>query len=331
MRIALFIFSCFLPFLLRAQFAPRAGKPGSTAVHKDSSLIIGWATGCTAQRGWKDISRPDSGRASTGNEQATIGKADASVLSLGDGGHAVLTFDPPIVNGPGADFAVFENGFNILAGNDSDFLELAFVEASSDGVHFFRFPAFSENDTVTQLSGFSGMKASRIHNLAGKYTSGFGTPFDLEDLPADPLLNLEQITHLRITDVIGSLNDSFATRDSRGNKINDPWPTPFPSSGFDLDAVGVIHNVLFPNSLERISAKKPGIFPNPLKKGEMLHISNLPVEAASIRITDFHGKTWFSSAEEDITGINTEALPPGLYFISIYTSAGVWGENILIL
>ena len=29
--------------------------------------------------------------------------------------------------------------------------------------------------------------------------------------------------------------------DSLGNWINDPWPTNFQTSGFDLDAVGVIH------------------------------------------------------------------------------------------
>ena len=31
---------------------------------------------------------------------------------VGDGGSAILTFDTPIANGPGFDFAVFENGFS---------------------------------------------------------------------------------------------------------------------------------------------------------------------------------------------------------------------------
>ncbi|MEZ4549679.1 MAG: hypothetical protein R2874_04140 [Desulfobacterales bacterium] len=49
---------------------------------------------------------------------------------LGRGGSIILTFDPPVENGEGWDFAVFENSFN-------DFnLELAFVEVSSNGTDF---------------------------------------------------------------------------------------------------------------------------------------------------------------------------------------------------
>ncbi|MFN6048554.1 MAG: T9SS C-terminal target domain-containing protein, partial [Bacteroidota bacterium] len=51
--------------------------------------------------------------------------ASNGVVSLGDGGIATLTFDPPITNGDGFDFAVFENTFL------DTFLELAFVEVST--------------------------------------------------------------------------------------------------------------------------------------------------------------------------------------------------------
>ena len=46
---------------------------------------------------------------------------------------------------------------------------------------------------------------------------------------------------LKIIDVIGSIDSNFCNYDQYLNKINDPFPTPFPSSGFDLDAVGVIN------------------------------------------------------------------------------------------
>jgi hypothetical protein len=46
---------------------------------------------------------------------------------------------------------------------------------------------------------------------------------------------------VRIRDVVGSIKPEYATLDSKGNPINDPWPTTFPTGGFDLDAVGVIH------------------------------------------------------------------------------------------
>ena len=37
-----------------------------------------------------------------------------------------------------------------------------------------------------------------------------------------------------------SEND-YSRCDSQGHQINDPWPTNFPTGGFDLDAVGVIN------------------------------------------------------------------------------------------
>jgi hypothetical protein len=62
---------------------------------------------------------------------------------------------------------------------------------------------------------------------------------DVKDL--DLRVNVNRITHVRIIDVIGALEDEWAGYDSLGNKINDPWPTPFEAGGFDLDAVGVRH------------------------------------------------------------------------------------------
>jgi hypothetical protein len=79
--------------------------------------------------------------------------------------------------------------------------------------------------------------------LAGKYRQGYGTPFDLEELAGTPGLNVNDVKYVRIIDVVGSIDDNYATYDSFGNKINDPWPTPFDSSGFDLEAVGVIHSL----------------------------------------------------------------------------------------
>jgi hypothetical protein len=46
---------------------------------------------------------------------------------------------------------------------------------------------------------------------------------------------------VRITDVVGSIDPRYWTRDSLGNLINDPFTTPFASGGFDLNGVGVIN------------------------------------------------------------------------------------------
>ena len=91
----------------------------------------------------------------------------------------------------------------------------------------------------------------------------YGTPFDLEDIDDDPLLDKSRVTHVRVIDVVGSINPDYATYDSQGHIVNDPWPTPFASSGFDLDAVGVIH-VSSPFGLDDHQEERPLVYPNPV-------------------------------------------------------------------
>jgi len=221
-----------------AQYAPAAGQPGSTAHRADSSCFINWAKRCSIQRGLRQINLPDSGFATVGTAAAAEGPAATNgVVSLGDGGIATLTFDPPITNGVGFDFAVFENTFL------DTFLELAFVEVSTDSLSWARFPAKSLTQTQKQTGAFGFTHPTQIHNLAGKYRHPFGTPFDLEDLAMMSNIRINEIKYVRIIDVIGSLDSTLGTKDSDGRMINDPWPTLFASSGFDLDAIGVINQL----------------------------------------------------------------------------------------
>jgi hypothetical protein len=226
--------------MAQGSFAPQVGLPGSTALPADSSCFRDWAIACTATLGPQQAGVSNSPSVSSGALTYAIGKADAPLtLSLGDGGDATLQFSAPIYDGPGFDFAVFENGF--LQG-EAAFLELAFVEVSSNGMDFFRFPAISETDTSTQIGSFEVLDASQLHNLAGKYIAQFGTPFDLSELPDTNLLDKANITHVRIIDCVGSIDPSLSSRDAEGHIINDPWPTNFESGGFDLDGVGVINS-----------------------------------------------------------------------------------------
>lgn len=229
--------------IAQGPFPPAAGQPGSTAIHKDAAAFKTWASGAQIVRGFVNISDTSvyvngSNRASFGLFSNAIGQAQGSsteIVSLGDGGAATLTFDRPIVNGPGFDFAVFENSFS------DNFLELAFVEVSSDGQRFVRFPAVSLTQTQSQIGAFDPIEPTNLHNLAGKYRQGFGTPFDLSDLADSTGIDLNNIRFVRIVDAVGSINPAFATYDAQGNKVNDPFPTPFASGGFDLDAVGIIN------------------------------------------------------------------------------------------
>lgn len=301
-----------LPYLSSAQsYPPPAGQPGSTAIHKDSSVIVGWATTCTVERGYMDVTDPSLGYASFGTESAGAGPASGittSVVSLGDGGTATLTFSSGIANGPGADFVVFENGLN------DTFLELAFVEVSSDGAHFVRFPAVSEIPSDVQVGSFGSVDCRYIHNFAGKYRVGYGTPFDLEDLIDSTGIDLDAITHVRLVDIIGTIDPAYATYDSQGNITNDPYPTPFESGGFDLDGVGVINTGTLSLKTSELTIS---VFPNPVS-------SVLTVQTTkndSFSISNVLGETIIRG---EFTPGNNQVcvtqLTPGIYFMK--TQAG---------
>lgn len=207
-------------------------------VHLDDPSVIGWANGVEEYKVGTNV---DEGFRTP---EKAIGKAsgdDFYIVSLGRGGSITLTFYPPIKNGKGWDFAVFENAFNDY------FLELAYVEVSSDGNTFIRFNNCSL--TPSRVNSFGTIDPTNITGLAGKYKKGYGTPFDLSDLFMRPevysgKVNINQISHVRIIDIMGDGNNfddrTVAMKDQWGDNspIYDPYPT-FQSAGFDLDAVGV--------------------------------------------------------------------------------------------
>jgi hypothetical protein len=312
-------------FVADAQFAPPAGQPGSTAVHKDSSAFIAWATGCTVVRGYQDISNTSLGYASVGDSSMALGMAgENGVVSLGDGGYAILTFADPISNGPGWDFAVFENSFS------DDFLELAFVEVSSDGINFFRFPATSNTQDTLQIGGFGSLDATKINNLAGKYRASYGTPFDLEELSSQEGLNINAVTHVKVIDVVGCIQDEYATYDQYGKKINDPWNTPFPSGGFDLDAVGVLK----PSTTPVQDASDPmlfAIYPNPARG--IVFVGNGGGGIKSIAIINGLGQTVKSVTEmnaESLCTIDVSSLPDGIYFVAISDGKVITTKKLIV-
>ncbi|MCA6364125.1 MAG: T9SS type A sorting domain-containing protein [Bacteroidetes bacterium] len=270
---------------LYAQFAPPAGVPGTTAMYKDSSAFVAWATGCTVQRGPMDISNTALGTASAGDSSMALGLSGSNAfVSLGDGGSATLTFDNPVYNGPGWDFAVFENSF------DGQFLELAFVEVSSDGVNFVRFPATSNTQDTVQKGPFDLLDATKLNNLAGKYIAFYGTPFDLSELTGSPGIDLNAIRYVRVVDAVGSVLPQYASYDINGNAVNDPWATPFASCGFDLEAVGVIHQLTGISSLQAVVSSIT-IFPQPVS-GSEVQLSYTLTETANVavQIIDAAGK-----------------------------------------
>jgi len=207
-------------------------------VHMNDQNLIGWATGFVNYEKGTHLDPEFE------TPEKALGKATGNVfdiVSLGRGGSIIMLFEPPIRNGAGWDFAVFENSY------DDRFLELAYVEVSSDGEHFVRFNNCSL--TSSPVAAFGSVDFTNITGLAGKYSKGYGTPFDLSDLARFPevvsgIISLNRISHVRILDIVGDGTyydlrpDAIKTRYGENGVIYDPYPT-IRSAGFDLEAVGV--------------------------------------------------------------------------------------------
>jgi len=208
--------------LLGGPYPGAAGTANTDAIAKNDPAFKSWASGHL------DYAFGSNVVATWRNPANAYGPATDDVLDilcLGDNGRITMHFPYAVKDGTGPDFAVFENSFS------NTFLELAFVEVSSDGVNFFRFPNASLTPAQT-----NSIDATNLSGLAGKHRGGFGTPFDLADLPASPLLNTGNVRFVRLVDILGN----GSVKDSSGRSIYDPYPNTG-SAGFDLDAIGVIH------------------------------------------------------------------------------------------
>jgi hypothetical protein len=135
------------------------------------------------------------------------------------------------------------------------------------------------------------------------------------------------VQYIRITDVVGSLSDPLARYDSKHKRINDPWPTPFPQSGFDLDAVAILRSVK-----NHITAEKGStvmIYPNPASSRVFIRfidasdrtvsIYNSSGKIVSDRISDG------SECELDVSGFGK-----GLYLIKIRDNHSLKSEKLII-
>jgi hypothetical protein len=216
---------------VRETLPPAAGEADTTALPLDDPAFTDWASGWVepVAYGEEVIEEWMTPERAVG----TAGGTTFDVVSLGRGGEMVMTFDAPIRDKAGFDLAIFENGAS------DGFLDLAYVEVSSDGQTFARFDnLYLGTDPVDAFGTFD---TALTEGLAGKYRVGFGHPFDLNALHNRPEVirgevDLLDIRFVKLVDIIGD----GSTLDSFGNPIFDPYPTR-ESAGFDLDAIGVIH------------------------------------------------------------------------------------------
>lgn len=287
--------SCF-----SQNFPGPVGDTSSTAVFKTDARIDYWLEDSVSiTRGYVNIADPSLGLVTYGDVEYALGESDPNVVSLGDGGSAIYTLTNPIFDQEGYDFAVFENAF------DNYFLEFAFVEVSTDGVTYVRFPNQSNVDPEVQTGSFGTTYTDEIHNLAGKYRAQYGTPFDLSELSDEMNIDITNINYIKITDVVGAINSSYASYDSYNNIINDPWPTPFNSSGFDLDAVAILK----PEVLNVKELADQFIYYN-----NQLTLKN-SIGHLTCQVYDVMGKWILEQPLEH--HINFNHLPKGIYVVKI--------------
>lgn len=256
-------------------FGGGINQPGNLSISVDGKLsdgsyinFAGWATGVS---GYSPTNVPAMWR----NTENALGKATADdtwdVVVLGDAGSITLTFGAPICNGDGYDFAVFENSLN------DTFLEFGFVEVSTDGSHFVRFPSIylGSEPVGRQYRRQRKQRPHQRYNLGCKYMIGYGNGYDLEELKivsdyiaetkgtgecqfsdeyiADfeanySYLDLGNVNYVRIVDVVGDGNTASILSERR-------YTTPIPptgSPGFDLSGVGVINAVPEPGAVAAI-------------------------------------------------------------------------------
>lgn len=192
---------------------PKTPLPYATSVERFSP-----GTGA----GWGDDHFPEVvlGPPQGALKSGAVADAD-EVLSLGAGGEIVLTFAHDIVDGPGADFVVFENSFWVRNDPEVVWFELAEVSVSQDGESWRTFPCALEPTQPGQWPGCAGWSPTKQYNaetlvpLDPALTGG-----DAFDLAA---LGLKWARYVRIRDLLEEGNSAL-------NNV-----------GFDLDAVGVVH------------------------------------------------------------------------------------------
>ena len=139
------------------------------------------------------------------------------VVSLGNGGHVTVEFgSTEIVDGPGPDFIVFENAFDVGGDPEQPFAELASVAVSDDAKTWHEFPCTASSFPYGSCAGWHPVFANPDENEIDPLDPAVagGDAFDLADLG---------VAHARYV------------------RITDRADTVGVNGVFDLDAVGLVH------------------------------------------------------------------------------------------
>ena len=127
--------------------------------------------------------------------------------------------------------------------------------------------------------------------------------------------------------MIGILDDSIGSKDASGDLVNDPFPTPFESCGFDLDGVGVLHQVPLADKAFKTETSLR-IYPVPCISG--LYVEDPDERFQNWVLLDLNGRTIqqgkFRGQRQKI---DLGGIPQGSYFLRCSSGKTIAVRRIL--
>jgi len=222
------------------------------------------APGVDAQ--WADPNKALGPAAGNNSDIVSLGDLDRGQIDSNEPpGEITVSFGDAIRDVNGYDFVVFENGLVSLkdtaAGSIAGqmFAELGYVEVSSNGKDYVRFPSVSL--TPELVGAYGTIEISHVYNLVGKHPNAdglcTGTPFDLREIAGElnvvsGIVDINDIRYVRIVDIPGGgdFDDKAMMQVDpaswpywgdyvKNHPVYDAWVT-FGSGGLDLEAIGVL-------------------------------------------------------------------------------------------
>jgi hypothetical protein len=151
------------------------------------------------------------------------GMGSTDVVSLGGQGEIVVSFEPnAIVDGPGVDFLVFENPFDVAGNASNVFAEPGEVSVSDDGVNWTVFPCTATSYPYGECAGWHPVFSNPDNGISpvDPATAG-GDSFDLADV------GVTLARYVRVRD--------------KTMESCPPGPGGPTSNGFDLDAMAIVN------------------------------------------------------------------------------------------
>ena len=253
----------------------------------------------------------------------------ATILSIGLGGEIIVGFKNYIlIDGPGADFTVFENAF-INPVTQKVFAEPAKIAVSIDGINYIEFPY-----DMKTLNGCAGKTPTNGDKNPFAPEESGGDKFDLSEIGVD------SVRWIKITDLCDTL-----LKDE-----SNPWYDPI-ISGFDLDAVVGLHLVedIIPTEVYNdMTLDNSAFFILPNPASDFIEISYSPSikrglggvsDELPVRIHNVFGDEIKLTPPLSILGegennplnppllrgnlkIDVSMLPPGVYFVRVGERVG---------